>query len=376
MIPLYRPWLGEEEAEAARRPLMSGWLTQGPEVAAFEAEFAEFVGAPEAVALANCTLALQLALQLVGVGCGHEVITVSHSYIATANSIRHVGAMPVFVDIDPHTFNLDPDLLQQQLSPLTRAVLVVHQIGMPADLARIVPWCRQHGLALVEDAACAVGSEICWQGEWQKIGRPHGDIACFSLHPRKLLTTGDGGMLTTARADWAERARRLRQHGMDLSDRVRHAATTVQFEHYTELGYNFRLTDVQAAVGRVQLQRLPALLARRRQQVEHYHELLPGRDWQQQPGWARSNWQSLALRLPERADQRQVMQALLERGISTRRGIMCAHREPAYPPGSWRGGDLSHSERAQDHSLLLPLYHDLGEEQLEEVVAALADLGL
>jgi len=376
VIPVYRPWIGEEEAEAARRPLMSGWVTQGPEVAAFEAEFAAFVGAPEAVAVANCTVALQLALQLLGVGCGHEVITVSHSYIATANSIRHVGAVPVFVDIDPHTLNLDPDHLHPLLSPVTKAVLVVHQIGMPADLARIVPWCRQRGLALVEDAACAVGSEICWQGEWQKIGRPHGDIACFSLHPRKLLTTGDGGMLTTARSDLAERARRLRQHGMDLSDRVRHAATTVQFEQYTELGYNFRLTDLQAAVGRVQLQRLPSLLERRRRQVQRYHKLLPGRHWQHQPDWARSNWQSLALGLPRGSNQRQLMQALLERGISTRRGIMCAHREPAYPPASWRGGDLRHSERAQDQSLLLPLYHELRDDQLEEVVAALVDLGL
>ena len=376
MIPVYRPWIGEEEAEAARRPLLSGWVTQGPEVAAFEDEFARYVGAPEAVALANCTVALQLALLLAGVGPGDEVITVSHSYIATANSVRHVGALPVFVDIDPTTLNLDPALLESSLSQATRAVLLVHQIGMPADLGQLVPWCRERGLRLIEDAACAVGSEVLWEGEWQKVGRPHGDIACFSLHPRKLLTTGDGGMLTTAHREWAERARRLRQHGMDLSDRVRHASPTVQFERYLEVGYNFRLTDLQAAVGRVQLQRLPHLLERRRAQVRLYQQRLPGRRWQHQPDWARSNWQSLALGLPPGYDQRPLMQALLDRGISTRRGIMCAHRESAYPPGSWRGGSLPHSERAQDETILLPLFHDLTDEQLEQVVSALIELGL
>src|ERR1700726_1371032 len=232
MIPIAKPFLGEQEAAAARRVILSGWTTQGPEVAAFEREFAAAVGAPHACAVSSCTTALHLALLAAGVGPGDEVITVSHSYIATANSVRYCGAVPVFVDITADQFNIDPDLIEAAITPLTRAILVVHQIGMPSDLARIVPIAEKHSLPLIEDAACAIGSEILWNGRWERIGKPHGDIACFSFHPRKLLTTGDGGMLTTANPAWDRQFRRWRQHGMSVPDLDRHASRTVVFEEY------------------------------------------------------------------------------------------------------------------------------------------------
>lgn len=255
-IPIAKPLLGEEEAAAAHRCILTGWVTQGPEVAAFERDWCEMTGAPHACAVSNCTTALHLALLAVGVKPGDEVITVSHSFIATANSIRCCGATPVFADIEPGTFNIDPKLIESAIAPKTKAILVVHQMGMPCDMAAIMPIARKHGLKVVEDAACAIGSEIQWEGVWQKIGNPIGDAVCFSLHPRKIITTGDGGMITTASAGMDAQFRLLRQHGMSVSDRVRHGSSQVIFEEYPILGFNYRMTDPQAAIGREQVKRL------------------------------------------------------------------------------------------------------------------------
>ena len=328
MIPVARPVLDEREVAAARRAILSGWVSQGPEVAAFEREFAAGVGAPYACAVSSCTTALHLALLVCGVGYGDEVVTVSHSFVATANAIRYCGAVPVFVDIDLATFNMDTSQLEAAITPRTKAILAVHQLGMPCDLASIVSVARARGVLVVEDAACAAGSEIRLNGAWEPIGRPRGDIACFSFHPRKVLSTGDGGMLTTANEEFDRRFRLLRQHGMTVSDAVRHQSTQVTFEEYAVVGYNYRMTDIQGAIGREQIKRLPGVVARRRELAARYHDALRGHPTLKapvEPAWARSNWQSYAVRVP-RGVQRSIMQVLLDEGISTRRGVMNAHR--------------------------------------------------
>jgi len=374
-VPITRPWLDEAEVEASSRAIRSGWVTQGPEVAAFEQEFSALVGAKYACAVSSCTSALHLALLAVGLKAGDEVITVIHSYIATANSIRYCGATPVFVDIQPGTWNMEPEAIDQAATDRTRAILCVHQMGMPCDLKKILQIAERHSLPVVEDAACAVGSEILWKNHWEKVGKPHGDIACFSFHPRKLITTGDGGMLTTSNQKWDKSLRHWRQHGMSVSDALRHDSNQVIFESYPSLGYNYRLTDIQAAVGREQLKKLPQLIQRRRHLADRYRELLgdlPGLQLPEEPAWAHSNWQSYCVRLPESSSQRELMQYLLDRGISTRRGIMCAHREDAYGdrPQPW---PLPESERAQVQCILLPLFHELTEDDQDYTATTLTE---
>ena len=389
MIPVARPWMDEREADAARRAILSGWVTQGPEVAAFEREFAAAVGADHACAVSSCTTALHLALLSLGVRAGDEVITVSHSFIATANAIRYCGATPVFVDIDLATFNIDPALVEAAISPRTKAILAVHQLGMQCDLAALLSVAKRRGVPVVEDAACAIGSEINWQGQWERIGRPRGHIACFSFHPRKLLSTGDGGMLTTSDSELDRTFRLLRQHGMSVPDAVRHASDQVIFEEYPMVGYNYRMTDIQAAIGREQLQRLPAIVARRRELAARYEQRLQSIDGiivPREPQWARSNWQSYAVRVGAWIDQRTVMQRMLDAGISTRRAAMNIHREASYPPGAWYcgvsvaacecGGPggcacLRRGEEAQDTAIVLPLYHQLTEDDQDRVITTL-----
>jgi len=374
-IPVARPLLDEREAEAVRRVILSGWVSQGPEVAAFEREFAEAVGARHACAVSSCTTALHLALAASGVSSGDEVVTVSHSFIATSNAIRYCGATPVFVDIQRETYNIDPSLVEAAIGPRTKAILAVHQLGMPCDLAAIVEVGKRRSIPVVEDAACAVGSEIRWNDRWERIGHPRGLVACFSFHPRKLLSTGDGGMLTTADPDLDRKFRLLRQHGMSVSDTVRHSSSTFIQEEYPVLGYNYRMTDIQAAIGREQLTRLSGIVSRRRALAERYRERLAnvaGVSLPTEPEWARTNWQSYAVRV-DAGHRRQIMQRMLDAGISTRRGAMNAHREAAYPAGTWRAaGSLQESEAAQDAAIVLPLFHQLTEADQDRVADELA----
>ena len=409
MIPITKPLLGEEEAAAAREAILSGWVTQGPKVKAFEEAFARTVGARFACAVSSCTTALHLALLSVGVKPGDVVITVSHSFIATANTIRHCGAEPLFIDIAPDTFNMDIDELLKVLvedciqkdgtiyynhidrlavgeSPLKylnqsadkspalgkiSAILPVHQMGFPCDIFRITEIAAKYGLPVIEDTACAIGSKISLDGgeTWDWIGKPNGDIACFSFHPRKVLTTGDGGMITTNDPELDAAFRLLRQHGMSISDTARHESKKIIFEDYVTTGYNYRMTDIQAAVGIEQLKRLDDILVKRRELAHQYEKLLgdiPEIKLVNPGGNTLPNWQSYPVRLlnSASASQTEIMQRLLDNGISTRRGIMNAHQEPVYRQAGW---SLPKSELCRDQVLLLPLFPGMTMQNLEYV---------
>ena len=354
MIPIAKPFLGKEEAQAAYDTILTGWVTQGPKVQEFEEKFAGYVGSKYAVAVSNCTTALHLSMIVSGIGVGDEVICPSMSYIATANSIRYVGAIPVFADVN-EDYNLDVIDVESRISEKTKAILLVHQMGMPADIDSFKNICKKYNLLLIEDAACAIGS--AYKGK--KIGT-HSDLVCFSFHPRKIISTGDGGMITTNREDYFNRLKILRQHGMSVNDRLRHESKKILFEEYLELGYNYRMTDIQAAVGIKQLEKLSWIIKERRKIANYYFDALKDIDCIRLPieknGYY-SNYQSFSIYLKKNCpvSRNELMQKMLDADISTRRGVMTAHREPAYSNYS----DfclLPLSEDLSDRSILIPLF--------------------
>jgi dTDP-4-amino-4,6-dideoxygalactose transaminase len=372
VIPVMRPWLGSEEAAAAAEAVASGWVAQGPRVAAFEEQFARYVGAAHGVAVSSCTTGLHLMLHLLDLGPGDEVVVPSYSFIATANAVRYTGATPVFADVCEQTGNLTADTVAPVLTDRTRAVLAVHQGGVPADIAALRALCEPRGVPVLEDAACAAGSTYA--------GRPVGAgalLAAWSYHPRKLLTTGEGGMVTTDDPAWATRMRRLREHGMTVSAADRHASGGAVIEEYAEVGFNYRLTDVQAAIGLVQLAKLDAMVARRRELAARYQTALSkvdGLRCVQDPDHGTTNYQSFWVLLPDdfAGTRNGVLAALTERGISGRRGIMASHLEPAYRDHPHV--PLPVTERLTARTLILPLYHHLTEDEQDTVADALVDV--
>lgn len=369
-ISVMKPWLGTAESDAVAEVIASGWVAQGPRTAAFEQAFAEHQQVGHAVAASNCTTALHLALKVAGVQAGDDVVLPSFSFIATANAPTYLGARPVFADVEETTGNVTAQTIEAALTPKTTAIIAVDQGGMPLDLEPLRRLCDERGLALVEDAACGAGST--YRGAPVGVGA---DVSAWSFHPRKLLTTGEGGMLTTNNEQWAQRARRLREHAMDVSAADRHGSTLAPQESYGEIGYNFRMTDMQAAVGLVQLSKLEQMVVRRRELAARYQQELagvPGLRCVQDPEYGTSNYQSFWIEVsrPFPLDREGLLAKLAEDGISARRGIMASHLQPAYAGHSWYTVALPVTERLTANTLILPLYHDLREEEQDRVISS------
>ena len=368
-VPITKPALTEEEARAPYESIKSGWVTQGPKVAEFEKAVASYVGAKHGVATTSCTTGLHLALATIGVGPGDEVIVPSFTFIASANAILYTGATVVFCEVDPRTFNADPADIERRITKKTKAIMPVDQIGLGCDIDAVNQVAKRHGIEVVEDAAPTIGGTY----KGRRVGS-NAHQTVFSFHPRKVITTGEGGMITTDDAEVPERARRLRSHGASVSALSRHEAKGLVFEEYAELGFNYRMSDVQAAIGVAQLSKLDRLLARRRAIADRYDQSFrPLHEVQRpsRPSYAGHAFQSYGLALTPacRHGRDDVLGALIDAGISCRRGIPPIHLEPLYKD-RYRLTSLPVTEDVASRSLFLPMYASLTEADQDRVVDA------
>jgi perosamine synthetase len=360
-VPLAAPWTGTEELAEIQAVLASGQLSQGPKVEEFEAMVAAVTGSRYAFAASSCTTAMHLALVALGIGPGDEVLVPDFTFPATANVVVQQGAVPVLVDVQPETYNVEPVDLKRHLTPRTRAIMPVHLFGLSADLDPCVAFAREHGLAVLEDAACALGATYH--------GRPCGsvgDVGCYSFHPRKVITTGEGGMVVTDDDDLAERLRLFRSHGG-----VRAAGRFT----FTEAGFNYRLSDVHAAMGVAQMRRLPEIVARRRALAAALTERLsgiPGVRPPEEPAWGGHIFQAYVAVLDEGIDRDRVIGGLREQGIESTIGTYALHTEPFFRRAyGYQAGQLPASAALARQSLALPLFPTMTETEVDRVAEAL-----
>ena len=366
-IAFARPFFGREEEAAAAAAIRSGWVAAGPRLAEFEERFADYCGVRHAVGVSSWTTGAFLVLHAWGVGPGDEVIVPSLTFIASVNVIRHVGATPVFAEIEERTFNIDPTDVAQKISSRTKVLLPIDQVGLPCDIDAINSLAKRYHLKVLDDAACAVGS----RNRGRRIGGL-ADVTVFSLHARKVITTGEGGMILTNDGTLAERLRLLRHQGMSLSDVARHSMRPTAFEGYPEIGYNFRITDIQAAIGLKQLDRIDDLIARRRKIAKRYSDAIgdhPILTPPYVPVEYEPNWQSyqVSLRHSAAARREEIMDWLYDQGIPTRRGIMASHLEPPY----YGMASLPVTEDVARRTIQLPMHSGLTVQEQDFIIDAL-----
>ncbi len=367
-VPLTIPFFDKKEERAVIEVMQSGWHTMGPKVDKFEKIFAKYVGVKYAVALSNCTTALQLALMAIGVKPGHEVIVPSFTFIASANVISHVGATPIFVDVARDTYNLNVEDLEQKITKKTKAILTVDQIGLASDIDKINKIAKKYNIPVIADAACAIGAQ--YKG---KMVGSIADITCFSFHPRKAISTGEGGMFTTNNKKYSEFAKLWRNHGMSISDIERHKIKKFTYEKYLVPGFNYRMTDIQAAIGIEQMKKLPLILKKRAQIAKRYEKLLSKNKYLElpiEPPYATHTWQTYLVKVRENSpiSVQVLVQKLLDDGVGVKRGIMACHLEPVYkkPHGKTK---LPITEKLVHSSFCIPIFPQMTRKQQNYVIS-------
>lgn len=371
-IPISLPSMGQEEWEATKDPIFSGWITQGPKVAEFEKLFAQRHKVKHALAVSNCTTALHLALVALDIKAGDEVLVPAFTWVSTANSIMYCNATPVFVDIDINTFNINPSRIKEKITSRTKAIIPVHLFGLCANIDEIKKIAPQ--LKIVEDGACAAGAGI-----GDRPAGSLGDIGCFSFHPRKSVTTGEGGMLTTNDDALAERLNMLRNHGASVSEEQRHKGPKPYIlPEFDMVGYNYRMTDIQGAVGVVQIKKLDRFIDERQQWADYFTKELSTISWLRTPHIPQGfkhGWQSYVLFVDESKSpmkRNELMEYLQQKGISTRPGTHAVHMLGFYAKTfNIRPSDFPGAYSANEHSMSIPLHNKMVKEDYEYIVNAL-----